>query len=158
MRIELKGLGFSSAHFVVGHTKCEHLHGHNYKVGVMVEGEEDGRGLVVDFLDLKKVLEGICDSYDHRLLLPTKNTEVKHTQSGKSLKVSVHGRDFVFPAEDVVWVPVLNITVEELARAIAEKTAESLKTYPNVEKITVTVEESEGESAREERMVRSPRR
>jgi 6-pyruvoyltetrahydropterin/6-carboxytetrahydropterin synthase len=49
--------------------KCEDLHGHNYKVRVVVEGPElDSTGLLYDFVHLKKVIEGIIGSLDHKYL------------------------------------------------------------------------------------------
>lgn len=153
MLIELtKGLGFSAAHFIIGHKKCEHLHGHNYRVGVTVEGEPDARGLVVDFLELKRLLRQLCKRYDHRLLLPEKSGAIKRLLEGPRTRISVHGREFEFPAEDVVWLPVVNTTVEELARVVADEVVRNLS-YPNVRRITVWVEESPGQSATEERRV-----
>jgi 6-pyruvoyltetrahydropterin/6-carboxytetrahydropterin synthase len=156
MLIELKGLGFSAAHFVIGHTKCEHLHGHNWNVAVEVEGEIDKRGLLVDFIELKKIMEKICNAYDHRLLLPSKNSALKRTP-GRNTEIFVHGQKFEFPRGEVVWLPVVNITVEELARVVANRIVENLRKYPNVKKITVTVGETEEESAREERLVGEPK-
>ena len=155
MRIELmEGLGFSAAHFIIGHKKCEHLHGHNWRVGVTVEGKPDERGLVVDFLELKQLLRQLCDGYDHRLLLPAKNPAVERLSEGENVRLSIHGREFEFPAEDLVWLPAVNTTVEELARVIADEVVKNLSAYPNVERIKVFVEESPGESATEERRVR----
>jgi len=155
MKIELKeGIGFSAAHFVIGHKKCEHLHGHNWRVGATVEGEEDERGLVVDFLELGQLMRKICETYDHRLLLPEKNRGMRHSQKGKLTVVSACDREYEFPTEDIVWLPVLNITVEELVRVIVDEVAKELSKYPNVRKITVFVEESPGESATEERKIR----
>jgi 6-pyruvoyltetrahydropterin/6-carboxytetrahydropterin synthase len=156
MLIELKGLGFSAAHFIIGHTKCEHLHGHNWNVAVQVEGEIDKRGLLVDFIELKKVMEKICKAYDHRLLLPSKNPALKRT-TRKNTEIFVHGRKFEFPKGGVVWLPVVNITVEELARVVADRIVENLRKYPNVKKIIVMVGETKEESAREERLVRGPK-
>ena len=51
-------LVFSSAHFITfrGH-QCETLHGHNYRVGVTVEGSVDDETMfVVDFSILKKII------------------------------------------------------------------------------------------------------
>ncbi|MDI6643197.1 MAG: 6-pyruvoyl tetrahydropterin synthase family protein [Candidatus Hodarchaeaceae archaeon] len=156
MRIELtEGLGFSAAHFIIGHKKCEHLHGHNWRLGVTVEGEPDERGLVVDLLELKRVLGKICEGYDHRLLLPAKNSALKRLSEGKVTRISVHGREFEFPSEDVIWVPAVNTTVEELSRVVADEVVKSLSTHQNVKKITVLVEESPGESATEERRVKA---
>lgn len=149
-----KGLGFSAAHFIIGHKKCEHLHGHNWRVGVTVEGEPDERGLVVDFFDLESFLKSLCDSYDHRLLLPKNNRSLKRLLEGESTRISMHGREFEFPSEDVVWLPVVNTTVEELARVVADEVVRNLS-YPNVRRITVWVEESPGQSATEKRQVKA---
>lgn len=155
MRVELTdGIGFSAAHFIVGHKKCEYLHGHNWRVGLTVEGDEDERGLVVDFLDLKRIMEKICDAYDHRLLLPSKNPALKASTGGKSTRISVCGREFEFPSVDVVWIPAVNTTVEEFARVLADEIVKSLSDRPNIKKIKVLVEESPGQSATEERLVR----
>ena len=56
-------LVFSSAHFITfrGH-QCETLHGHNYRVGVTVEGSVDDECLfVVDFSILKKIVRQLTD-------------------------------------------------------------------------------------------------
>ena len=50
--------------------KCEHLHGHNYGVKVVVEGGEltPDTELLMDFGDLKAILKKILDGLDHRYL------------------------------------------------------------------------------------------
>ena len=61
--------------FAAGHAlrhykgKCENVHGHNYKVQVIVEGERlDSIGLLVDFLEIKKLLRAACERLDHQYL------------------------------------------------------------------------------------------
>lgn len=61
---------FSAAHFLTDyHGKCENLHGHNYKVYAHIRGDylNDG-GMLMDFAEIKKVLNEICDSLDHSSL------------------------------------------------------------------------------------------
>jgi len=53
------------AHFLPDHPKCGTLHGHTYKVEVVVEGEARD-GMILDFADLKKVVKGVLAEYDHR--------------------------------------------------------------------------------------------
>lgn len=148
MRIDLEkeNVGFSAAHFIVGHEKCKHLHGHNWQIGVAIEGQPDKRGLIVDFLELKKFVEDLCDKYDHRLLLPANNNILKRSECEGTTTVKIHDRKFEFPTEDVIWLPVINTTVEELARTIADEITDKTA-YSNVCKITVEVEESPGQSA-----------
>ncbi len=155
MRVELnEGIGFSAAHFIIGHKKCEYLHGHNWRIGLTIEGDEDERGLVVDFLDIKSLMEKICNAYDHRLLLPSENKLLKVLKSDGSTRVSICGREFEFPSADVVWIPAVNTTVEEFARVVADEVVKNLSSRPNVKRVKVLVEESPGQSATEERLVR----
>lgn len=53
------------AHFLPGHPKCGRLHGHTYKVEVVIEGESQG-GMLVDFNDLKAQTRAVLQQYDHR--------------------------------------------------------------------------------------------
>jgi len=61
--------------FAAGHAlrnyrgKCENVHGHNYRCQVQVEGESlDDIGLLVDFVELKKVVHSVLDRMDHQWL------------------------------------------------------------------------------------------
>jgi 6-pyruvoyltetrahydropterin/6-carboxytetrahydropterin synthase len=55
------------AHFLPGHAKCGTLHGHTYRVEVVIEGENRS-GMVVDFGDLRQILRETLGEYDHRSL------------------------------------------------------------------------------------------
>ena len=61
---------FAAAHNLRGyHGKCEHLHGHNYKVLVVASGPElDETGLLYDFSDLKQALRAVVHELDHKYL------------------------------------------------------------------------------------------
>jgi 6-pyruvoyltetrahydropterin/6-carboxytetrahydropterin synthase len=61
--------------FAAGHAlrnyrgKCENVHGHNYRCQVTLQGEElDSAGLLVDFVELKKVVHSVLDRLDHQWL------------------------------------------------------------------------------------------
>ena len=51
--------------------KCRHLHGHNGRAVIVLEGEAlDDRGMLVDFTDIKQsVRTWIDDELDHRMIL-----------------------------------------------------------------------------------------
>ncbi len=65
---------FDSAHFLHGYIgKCANIHGHRWTVEVSVSGREpeqtgEKRGMLIDFGDLKKILRGLADSFDHALI------------------------------------------------------------------------------------------
>ena len=61
--------------FAAGHAlreyrgKCEHVHGHNYKVQVTVAGEQlNPAGLLLDFVELRSALQAVTEPFDHRML------------------------------------------------------------------------------------------
>ncbi|MDR2551636.1 MAG: 6-carboxytetrahydropterin synthase QueD [Treponema sp.] len=58
---------FSAAHFLQYYRgKCEHLHGHNYRVRLWARGEElDEGGMLIDFARLKDALRAVCGALDH---------------------------------------------------------------------------------------------
>lgn len=61
--------------FAAGHAlrnykgKCENVHGHNYRVQLTVQGPElDGNGLLIDFIELKRLTMEVIDYLDHRFI------------------------------------------------------------------------------------------
>ena len=61
--------------FAAGHAlrnyrgKCENVHGHNYRCQVSVEGATlDEIGLLVDFVELKRIVHAVVDRMDHQWL------------------------------------------------------------------------------------------
>ena len=61
--------------FAAGHAlrnyrgKCENVHGHNYRVQITVEGPElDSNGLLIDFVELKRLTMEVIDYLDHRFI------------------------------------------------------------------------------------------
>ena len=65
-----KDFTFSAAHAIRGHTRgCQNLHGHNYRVRVHVTARElDALGMVVDFADLKAMMQEILGPFDHQVI------------------------------------------------------------------------------------------
>ena len=55
------------AHFLPGHPKCGSIHGHTYKVELVIEGKND-TGMIMDFADLRQCLRKAIEPYDHRSL------------------------------------------------------------------------------------------
>jgi 6-pyruvoyltetrahydropterin/6-carboxytetrahydropterin synthase len=62
---------FESAHHLPhlpdGH-KCKNLHGHNYRVEVVLSGVPDSRGFVKDFAEIDAEIMPLIEKVDHRLL------------------------------------------------------------------------------------------
>ena len=62
-----KDFVFDAAHNLVHyHGKCERLHGHTYKLRVVVEGNPDTEGMIIDFTELKAIVhEHVISRLDH---------------------------------------------------------------------------------------------
>lgn len=73
IRVRLaKTFSFEAAHFLPtfpeGH-KCRRLHGHSFRLEVLVAGEVDpAKGYLIDYGDLKRLVGPIVDELDHRCL------------------------------------------------------------------------------------------
>jgi 6-pyruvoyltetrahydropterin/6-carboxytetrahydropterin synthase len=76
-----KDFNFAAAHFIRGHTGgCENLHGHNYRVRVLVEARElDELGMVLDFAELKLAMEEIVGPFDHKVINDISPFDVRNT-------------------------------------------------------------------------------
>ncbi|TNF55441.1 6-carboxytetrahydropterin synthase QueD [bacterium] len=61
---------FSAAHQLRGYKgKCENLHGHNWRVQVVLQSEKlNDIGLAMDFHDLKKMTNEFVSTLDHSVL------------------------------------------------------------------------------------------
>jgi len=145
-------LVFSSAHFITyaGH-RCEGLHGHNYRARVTVDGalQPDHR-LVFDFLELKRIMRGLCRDIDHLVLLPMQSERIAVTETGDTVRVSVDGTPrYVFPRRDCALLPVANTTVEMLAELLADRLHAELHGLgvQGLTAIEMEIEENFGQSA-----------
>jgi 6-pyruvoyltetrahydropterin/6-carboxytetrahydropterin synthase len=143
---------FASAHFITyqGH-KCETLHGHNYRVGVVLEGAIDPESwYVYDFVTLKRVMRRICDEIDHRVLLPLHNPKVEIRVEDEMVSVFYEGKQrYLFPRRDCAMLPVPNTTVEMLARYLAARLRAELDPPGTsaLRVVEIEVEENFGQSA-----------
>ena len=118
---------FCAGHFItLSDELCEPVHGHNWTVGVDVEGVPDAHGMVVDFIALRDLLGGVVARLDHRMLLPAENPLLRvATAIGPTgvpeTTVRFRDRRWIFPADECVVLPVRNTTAEWIARWIGQE-------------------------------------
>jgi 6-pyruvoyltetrahydropterin/6-carboxytetrahydropterin synthase len=150
VRVTKDHLIFCSGHFISYEgDRCERLHGHNYRTAVEVEGLLDANWYVFDFIALKRETKAITDELDHRMMLPTRNALIQVEPSAKSVHVRYREREWLFPREDCVLLPIENTTAELLARHIGQCLLDVLQQRHRFrpEVLRVEVEESPGQSA-----------
>jgi len=143
---------FSSAHFLIFDEKsAEKLHGHNYQVRVDLDIPEeekllDEKGFFVDFNVFKKAIKAHLDHWDEHILLPAKHPEMKIRTEGTGMHVHFRERYYVFPANEVVLLPITNTSVEQLSRILAAEFLSLFAPY-HVRSLRVYVEETRGQGA-----------
>jgi 6-pyruvoyltetrahydropterin/6-carboxytetrahydropterin synthase len=148
VRIEKDYTVFCAGHFITydGH-ECEPLHGHNYRAAASLEGPLDDNAYVFDFSRLKRALKAIVDRLDHRMLLPAKSALIRVVQSGAEVEATYRDKRYVFPAGDVVLLPIANTTAEMLAWWIAQALKTGGVLPPGATALEVEVDESSGQRA-----------
>src|SRR5262249_29616594 len=150
VRVTKDHLTFCSGHFISYEgDKCERLHGHNYRAAVEVEGSLDANFYVFDFIALKNRTKALTDELDHRMLLPTRNPLIHVEEGPRQVHVRYRDREWSFPRDDCVLLPIENTTAELLARYLAQRLREDLRrihTY-DPEVLRLEVEENTGQSA-----------
>jgi len=151
IRVYKQYFNFASSHFLVFEDGTrEPLHGHNYRVEVKGSVGELAADMVFDFLDIKPIVREICDSLDHKLLLPQSNPDISIEERDKSYYVQTPDEsEFLFPKQDVLLLPLHNTSAERLAIYIATKIREVV--YKNFQftfkELEVEVEETPGQCA-----------
>ncbi len=153
IRIYKEYFNFAAAHFLIFEDGTrEELHGHNYQVQVLVEGAlDENQDIFIDFLHIKPIVKAVCDSIDHRTLLPQFSPHLALTETEHGIEATYLNQDrWLFPRRDVVILPIPNTSAERLAQYLCRKTLEALKEqYPEarIRKVEFAVEESRGQAA-----------
>ena len=150
-RIQVSGpqLRFAAAHFTTFGGECEPLHGHNYAVAAQLEGELTPDSWLFDFVELRRIVAGLCQELDHAFLLPTDNHNLAIAHSDGHYTITFADRRYVIPEADVRALSIDNSTAERLSEWLAGRLADELRARgaTNLSSLTVTVEEAPGQSA-----------
>ncbi len=86
----------------------EQLHGHNYRVQIKGEAPELAGDMVFDFLDIKPIVREVCDSLDHKLLIPKDNKLLKIFTEKKNYVIETPDESvFSIPMTDTLLLPIL---------------------------------------------------
>ncbi len=153
MFIEIDGwmakLRFSACHFIPNHPKCGCLHGHTYAISVRIEGEQSGE-FIIDFEQVKRIVNDICDRLDHRVLIAEKDPRLRIEKKGSvSIEIIESKKKYLLPSEDVVFLPTGSVSAEDLCKYFTSGIAKALKSNgaENITKIHVRVDEGIGQGA-----------
>ncbi len=97
--------------------KCKNIHGHSYKMFVEFEGEVQQSGMVMDYYDLKKIIEPLIEKLDHAFMVYNEDEPVlEFLEKLNSKKIIV---DFQSTVENITRFFLNEIKNSELPENIA---------------------------------------
>lgn len=139
---------FSCAHMTVfpGGRK-ERLHGHNYYLAAAVDLEDIAFESMVDFAVIKSALGELCDEWKEHLLLAEHNPHYERVrESDGEIEFRLCGKRYVIPADEVIALPIDNVSVEALAAHATDRLHRQLAPFlgPAVG-LEVRIEENPGQ-------------
>lgn len=117
--------------------KCKNIHGHSYKMLIELEGDIQKNGMVMDYYDLKKIVNPIVEKLDHAFLVYKEDKEIiEFLNKMNSKKVIV---DF-------------QSTVENICRYFIEE-IKKISFPKNIYKIKIRINETYDDFAEEEAVI-----
>ena len=151
IRVYKQYFNFASSHFMLFKDGTrEPLHGHNYRVQIRGNALDLNDDMVFDFLDIKPIVREVCDSLDHKLLIPKNNPNLQIEVREKNYILSTSNESFFsIPQTDVLILPIENTSAERIAAYLAHQIRDKVfdKFKFEFKELEVEVEETPGQSA-----------
>lgn len=117
---------------------CRNVHGHSYRLRVVVTGLLDENGMVVDYFDLRRIIDPVVAQVDHSFLCDQSDKEMVEFLERHDMKR--------------VLVP-FPTTAENIASWLLNQAVEGLKEYSNLTSIAVRLHETVNTYAEAKTMV-----
>lgn len=107
---------------------CRNMHGHSYEAHVILTGHLDDHGMVMDYFDMKGLIQDKIDELDHCFLCDASDTIVLDFLAQHNLKA--------------VIIP-MSTTAENIARLLLEHVCSKLPALHRITSVRVRVFETE---------------
>lgn len=130
---------FSAAHMIPEHPKCGRMHGHNYRVLVVLESEllTMPQNWVVDFGVLDEIVKPLVAALDHHFI----RTQAMEVGEGKGWVFRLAARD------DIVDLPIKSSSAESLAGWFYKEVSRATENWLGISVRKVTVWETDKAAA-----------
>jgi 6-pyruvoyltetrahydropterin/6-carboxytetrahydropterin synthase len=122
-------IDFCYGHRLLSYTgKCRHLHGHNGRVVIVMEGNQlDQRGMLIDFSDIKQSLRSwIENNLDHRMILCERDPVLPFLRELNEPVYVIHDNPtaeniarLIFDSASQLGFPVVEVSLWETPRSFA---------------------------------------
>lgn len=116
--------------------KCKNLHGHSYKCIIELTGEPDKNGIVLDYYDLKKIIDPILDDMDHAFMVWKSDKELIEALAKLNSRMILV--DFQTTAENICIYLLNKIKLSKLPdniNALKVRVLETENTYAEEETV-----------------------
>jgi 6-pyruvoyltetrahydropterin/6-carboxytetrahydropterin synthase len=141
LEISAEYLEFSAGHFTIfSPVHREKIHGHTYRVQATITAPiQADLGLAFDYSVYKKILRDICEQLNGYFLLAGNSPHLKITAEQNSYRVLFNDEILLFPKTDIIMLPVVNSTIEELARWFTQQLLEDKSTLEKYQICAITM-------------------
>lgn len=128
-----KTFRWEMAHRLPFHTGgCRNVHGHSYSMTVELGGELDASGMLIDYFDIKSIVQPFIDEVDHAFLCDASDELIVTFLKQSGLKA--------------VYVD-FPTTAENMAAWFFQRLADEFVMYKNIRDLRVSVAETESSNA-----------
>lgn len=150
--IRKEALKFASAHMTVfPDGSKEPLHGHGYQTEISIGLKDRALEKMISFDVFKSALKEICAGWDEKVLLAEKCPFLTLVRKDASeTEFTLCAKRYVLPTDEIEWLPVDNITAENLAAEVLRRLLPVVKRAPGFDNLLwleMRVDESPGQGA-----------
>jgi len=147
VKINSVQLRFASAHMATLGDTLEPLHGHNYVVTCVVDGDLTDDGWVIDFSVIKDSVQKTCKMLDHKFILQRDSSILDILETTDQWEIKHRDKLYSFPKTDVIALDISNTTAENLAKWLFSSIKKDIlsKNYLNIHQMTIEIEEMPGQ-------------
>ena len=127
-------------HWEMGHRlpehfgKCKNIHGHSYKMIIELEGSVEPTGMVMDYYDVKQIINPLVEELDHAFLVYKDDKEII---------------DFLQRVKSKHMIVDFQSTVENICTYFLHR-IKKVNFPPNINKLRVKIYETHDDYAEEE--------
>lgn len=107
---------------------CKNIHGHSYKMFVILEGEPDKNSMVIDYYDIDRFVKPLLDKLDHSFVCDENDSLMINFLKDNGFKYLV--------------IPYFT-TSENLVTYMLEIAAPHFKAFSNIESLSIRLYETE---------------
>ncbi len=106
---------------------CKNIHGHSYRLRVVLEGDVDSQDILLDYYDVIQIVQPMIDQLDHAFVCDKGDEMMTKIITENNLKhYFIEGYS----------------TSENLAKIFAETFAPKFHVYENINKLTIRIYET----------------